>query len=168
MNWTKQLRNIPSGMRAHVWAGWSFGWPKKLLFYLIFHEGPQLELLWAPARPPTEPGLLAGERRGKEGLARPCDTNISHKHKPATHRAPPFPPQLPCTEKSLQSFIAFKNYRSDKVTAWPCPGFKSERWQDIHYIPMHPLWSTGILLPYPSHRCPNDVLVVGSMITKYR
>lgn len=94
------------------------------------------------------------ERWGQVAAARPWDASISHKHS--------------CTGKSLQSFIAFKNYLSGKVTAWPRPGSESERWQDTDDTPTHPLWSTGTLLPDLCHCCPCSALVVGSVVSKPR
>lgn len=101
----------------------------------IWYSIPQLGLFWAtgPARHTTEPKMLAQGRWGQAGPAYPWDASITHKHS--------------CIEKSLQSFITFKNYLSNKATARPSPSFKSGRWQDIHCIPVHPLWPTCILLP---------------------
>lgn len=96
----------------------------------LVHRGPQ----WVRA---------VGREEKKGGRT---DMSLGHQHfsgaqpshAPCPLSSPNPPPQSPRTEKSLQAYIAFKNYLSDKVTAWPCPSFKSESWQDIQNIPCGP------------------------------
>lgn len=81
-------------------------------------------------------------------------------HAPCPPSSPNPPRQSPCTEKSLQAFIAFKNYLSVCLAV-------SWLWiREMAGHSKHPLWSTGILVPPSSHWRPSHALVVGSTITK--
>lgn len=95
-------------------------------------------------------------------------SNVSHKHNPAMHCASSFPPQSPCTENILQSFIAFKIVYLTKCLPGRVLALNQKDGRTFTTSLCYPLWSTGVLLPYWCHCCPRDALVVGSTITKYR
>lgn len=115
------------------------------------------QIVWehtlSPRGPPEKPGCQRGEMR-----AGSSSTSLGRQHF-LKHS---------CTEQSLQSLTAFKNSLSGEVTAWPCPGSASERWQDAHNTPAHPSCSTGTLLPDPCPCCPRSALVLGSVVSKHR